>query len=93
MIRATNLMIASLRLSKKSFNARPCSFMLPITRPKLIEKTTKPRAFTPFTEPGTGTISSFIRVRVSIASDTLLIMEATVDVSLDGISTLNIFFS
>lgn len=55
---ATRRMIASLRLSKKSLRSWPCSFMLPIIRPKHMEKTTSPRALTPFTWPGTGIASS-----------------------------------
>lgn len=58
MMMATSRMIASLRLSKKSLRSWPCSFMLPIIRPKHMEKTTSPRALTPFTWPGTGIASS-----------------------------------
>lgn len=58
MIIATSLMIASLRLSKKSLRGWPCSFMLPMMRPKHMEKTTSPRALTPFTVPGIGITSS-----------------------------------
>lgn len=58
MMMATRRMIASLRLSKKSLRSWPCSFMLPIIRPKHMEKTTSPRALTPFTWPGTGIASS-----------------------------------
>lgn len=91
-ITATNLMMASLRESKNSFRAWPCSFMLPITNPKHMEKTTSPRALTPFTDPGTGTNSSVILVRVSMASDTLFITAPT-SVSLDWTGTLKLLFS
>lgn len=57
MIMATSLMMASFKQSKKSLRAWPCCFMLPITRPKHMEKTTRPRAFTPPEEPDTGTVS------------------------------------
>lgn len=54
----TSLIIASLRLSKKSRRTRPLCFMPPMTNPKATEKTTRPRALMPLAEPGTGTISS-----------------------------------
>lgn len=57
-IMATSLMMASLRQSKKSRRGFPCSLMLPMIRPKQMEKTTKPSALIPFTAPGTGIISS-----------------------------------
>lgn len=60
MMMATSLMMASFRQSKKSLRAWPCSFMLPMTRPKHMEKTTRPRALTPSEEPGTGTVSSTV---------------------------------
>ena len=39
----TSLIIASLRLSKKSRRTRPLCFMPPMTSPKATEKTTRPR--------------------------------------------------
>lgn len=57
-IMATSLMMASLRQSKKSFRGCPCSLMFPMMRPKHIENTTRPSALIPFTDPGTGIISS-----------------------------------
>lgn len=60
MMMATRRMMASLRLSKKSLRSWPCSFMLPIIKPKHMEKTTSPRALTPFTWPGTGITSSLV---------------------------------
>lgn len=60
MMMATSLMIASFRQSKKSLRAWPCCFMLPTTKPKHMEKTTRPRAFTPPEEPDTGTVSSTV---------------------------------
>lgn len=54
----TSLIIASLRLSKKSRRTRPLCFMPPMTSPKATEKTTRPRALMPLAEPGTGTVSS-----------------------------------
>ena len=92
MITATNLMMASLRESKNSRRAWPCSFMFPITNPKHMEKTTSPRALTPFTDPGTGTNSSVILVRVSMASETLFIT-APMSVSLGWMGTLKLLFS
>lgn len=65
MMMATRRIIASLRLSKKSLRSCPCSFMLPIIRPKHMEKTTKPRALTPFTWPGTGITSSRVISMIS----------------------------
>lgn len=60
MMMATNLMMASFKQSKKFLRAWPCCFMLPMTRPKHMEKTTRPRAFTPPEEPATGTVSSTV---------------------------------
>lgn len=60
MMTATSLMIASFKQSKKSLRAWPCCFMLPMTKPKDMEKTTRPRAFTPPEEPDTGTVSSTV---------------------------------
>ena len=60
MMTATSLMMASLRLSKKSLRAWPCCFMLPMTRPRQTENTTMPRAFTPLEEPDTGTVSTTV---------------------------------
>jgi len=58
MIMATSLMMASLRQLKNSRRARPFCFMLPITKPKHMENTTSPSAFTPLAEPGMGMTSS-----------------------------------
>lgn len=55
---ATSLMMASLRQSKKSFSGSPCSFMLPMMRPKHIENTTRPKALMLFTVPRIGITSS-----------------------------------
>lgn len=60
MMMATSLMIASFRQSKKSLRACPCCFMFPMTKPKHMEKTTRPRAFTPPEEPDMGTVSSTV---------------------------------
>lgn len=60
MMMATSLMIDSFRQSKKSLRGWPCCFMLPMTRPKHMEKTTSPKAFTPPEEPDTGTVSSTV---------------------------------
>lgn len=92
MITATRRMMASLSESKNSLRACPCSFMFPITNPKHMEKTTSPKALTPFTDPGTGTNSSLILVSVSMASDTLFITAPT-SVSLGWMGTLKLFFS
>lgn len=67
MMMATSLMMASLRQSKKSFRGCPCSLMLPMIRPKHMENTTRPRALTPFTDPGTGIISSRVNSRLSFS--------------------------
>lgn len=58
MMMPTSLIIASLRLSKKSLRTRPLCFMPPMTSPKATEKTTRPKALMPLAEPGTGTVSS-----------------------------------
>lgn len=60
MMMATSCIMASFRLSKKSLRSWPCSFMLPIIRPKHMEKTTSPRALTPLTWPGIGITSSLV---------------------------------
>lgn len=57
-IMATSLMMASFRQSKKSLSGCPCSLMFPMMRPKHMENTTSPSALIPFTDPGTGIISS-----------------------------------
>lgn len=51
-------MMASLRQLKNSRRARPFCFMLPIIKPKHMENTTSPSAFTPLDEPGMGITSS-----------------------------------
>lgn len=66
MMMATSLMMASFKQSKKSLRAWPCCFILPMTRPKHMEKTTKPRALTPAEELETGTVSSTVSYREEI---------------------------
>lgn len=74
---ATSCMMASLRESKKSLRACPCSFILPMIKPKHIENTTSPRALTPLVEPGRGITSSWeiswvALVRLNIESFTII---------------------
>lgn len=73
---ATSRMMASLRESKKSLRACPCSFILPMIKPKHIENTTRPRALTPLVAPGRGITSSWViswvaLVRLNIESFTI----------------------
>lgn len=69
-------MMASLRESKKSLRACPCSFIFPMIKPKHIENTTRPRALTPLVAPGRGITSSWAiswvaLVRLNIESFTI----------------------
>lgn len=51
---ATKHIMAFLRQFKNSFSGWPCCFIFPITKPKNIENTTIPKAFTPLEEPENG---------------------------------------
>lgn len=69
--------MASLRESKKSLRACPCSFIFPMIKPKDIENTTSPRALTPLVVPGRGITSSWAislveLVRLNIESFTII---------------------
>ncbi len=69
-------MMASLRESKKSLRACPCSFIFPMIKPKHSENTTSPRALTPLVVPERGITSSLAiswvaLVRLNIESFTI----------------------
>lgn len=53
----TRRMMASFRQSKKSFSGCPRVFIPPRTRPKAVEKTTRPRALISLDEPAIGIMS------------------------------------